>query len=345
MPSSRAYNELLKAGFPLEKRPFERYDTLESQDDLNALFEVLTLFKDDHGNHPVLTLNTILTNPDFDRIESGNFLEYHFETFLETYKKYYPADNTINALKHGIESNLLFPQLHGREHFNVERWMKCLADKNSDERVVFHNRMVGVPSKTEPEAGNRLMISLEYDSKDDQINQLKRLEEGTDLFENIFGFRSESYIAPVYTWYDEVEKILSENGVKYIQGGIYQQHVLSAQEIKKTKHYLGECNSHNQLYLTRNVFFEPSVSSNANIVNQSIDYINAAFFWRKPAIISTHRLNYMGKIHGHNRTQNLKLLKELLRAILRRWPDVRFVTSAELGNMIRLNSFNEISNS
>jgi len=62
--------------------------------------------------------------------------------------------------------------------------------------------------------------------------------------------------------------------------------------------------------------------------------INIAFRMKKPAIISSHRINYVGFIDSSNRDRNLKSLNQLLTRILEKWPDVEFMTTVELGNSI-----------
>jgi hypothetical protein len=69
--------------------------------------------------------------------------------------------------------------------------------------------------------------------------------------------------------------------------------------------------------------------------------IQNAFFWNSPAIIGTHRVNYIGSIVEKNRTVNLKFLSELLRAIVKRWPDVEFLSTSQLGSLILLNEQND----
>ena len=59
-----------------------------------------------------------------------------------------------------------------------------------------------------------------------------------------------------------------------------------------------------------------------------------AFLMRKPAIVSTHRINYVGYIDEGNRDRTLKLLRQLLTAVLRRWPDVEFLTTVQLGRLM-----------
>ena len=65
--------------------------------------------------------------------------------------------------------------------------------------------------------------------------------------------------------------------------------------------------------------------------------IKTAFTWRKPAIIASHRVNFIGYINPDNREQNLKLLVELLRKIVKKWPEVEFMTSDQLGKLMEDN--------
>lgn len=65
-----------------------------------------------------------------------------------------------------------------------------------------------------------------------------------------------------------------------------------------------------------------------------------AFRWNKAAIISTHRINFIGLIDNRNREKNLKLFKILLSEIVKRWPDVEFITSEQLGDIISNSYYN-----
>ena len=68
MPSLEAYNRLLAAGVPVDKSSFTQFDSLESEEDLNELFNVLTKYRDFKGNHPCITACAVVANPDFDKI-------------------------------------------------------------------------------------------------------------------------------------------------------------------------------------------------------------------------------------------------------------------------------------
>lgn len=58
--------------------------------------------------------------------------------------------------------------------------------------------------------------------------------------------------------------------------------------------------------------------------------IRTAFMYQKPAVICTHRINYIGGILAANRDRGLRDLKRLLATITKKWPDVRFISSDQL---------------
>ena len=59
-----------------------------------------------------------------------------------------------------------------------------------------------------------------------------------------------------------------------------------------------------------------------------------AFCFHKPAVISSHRVNYIGALDVANRTRGLQQLRLLLSKILKTWPDVEFMSSVDLGELI-----------
>ena len=59
-----------------------------------------------------------------------------------------------------------------------------------------------------------------------------------------------------------------------------------------------------------------------------------AFKFHKPAIISTHRVNYIGVHDGSNRMNGLNNLRRLLANIRKTWPDIEFMTTDQLGYII-----------
>lgn len=60
----------------MDSNRFDKFDTLESNEDLEKLFDILLSFKDHNGNHPVITAVTNIANPEFDKIRENNFEHY-----------------------------------------------------------------------------------------------------------------------------------------------------------------------------------------------------------------------------------------------------------------------------
>jgi hypothetical protein len=80
--------------------------------------------------------------------------------------------------------------------------------------------------------------------------------------------------------------------------------------------------------------FEPAENPQIDAVDEALLQINLAFRYNKPAIISSHRVNYIGSLNSKNRTRNIKKLDNLLTSITKRWPDVEFMSSDQLINLI-----------
>ena len=99
--------------------------------------------------------------------------------------------------------------------------------------------------------------------------------------------------------------------------------------------YTGKVNADGLIDIVRNVFFEPTLQKDNNTENRVISEIRNAFIMKKPAVICSHRVNYIGYIDERNRDANLVLFKNILRKIVQLWPDVEFMTSDKLGQLIK----------
>jgi len=142
-------------------------------------------------------------------------------------------------------------------------------------------------------------------------------------------------IAPNYVWDDEIEKAASQSGVKYFQTSTTQRISKDFGEKQQIiRHYTGQKNKFKQLYMMRNCHFEPSSNPNKDWVDSCLKQVKTAFTMHKPAIISTHRVNFVGFIDEKNRNRNLPKFQNLLKQIVKKWPDVIFMSSDELGNYI-----------
>jgi len=337
MPSREVYNTLLSKGIRVDNFPYNRYDSLACETDLSALFDILSSVKDRCGNNAVITANTIVTNPDFDRIRQNDFQEYFYEPFTESLNRYASHSKSFNLWKEGIDKGLFIPQFHGREHINVIRWMKALQGNIVNMRQAFDYRMYDL-STGYTSSKDSFMDAFNLAEESELAFQKQAIIEGTKLFESIFGFKSKTFIAPRYVWSNTLNETIRNCGVLTLQGNYYQlEPVGGTGKFIKRLHYTGQTNRFGQVSTVRNASFEPSENISFDWISSTMAQIGNSFFWKKPAIISSHRLNYIGFIDPLNSQRNLKLLKSLLQKILDKWPDVEFMSSPQLSDLIHHN--------
>ena len=332
LDSAEAGRRIAAAGVPLTHF-MDRLDTLETSSDLESLFEVLDRFRDQAGSPPVFTAYTLTANPDFAELRSGCG-DYRFLNLKETFddaSSRQPANyaGTWSLWSEGIARGLIFPQFHGREHYNLEVLRHKLGRKSRDLLINLANdSLVGLTSEDNL-PGLHYTRSFAWNADTDFRLQAETLKSGLELFEQLFGFRSLTFAPPALTLHPSLHPVLIEEGVRAID----RNRVENAGGRGMTRNKLGQKTRSNLITLVRNVVFEPTTSP-ATAVARALQQIQAAFFWNKPAIISSHRVNFCGQIDESNRKQGLEALQSLIQEILARWPDVKFLTAEELTRLI-----------
>jgi len=340
MSSEQAYKNLLTAGIPVDLDHYNKFDSLESNKDMVMLMERLSTFKDITGRAPVITGVNVVANPDFEKIADNDFTEYYYESYRETLKRYPEHDKVYGLWQVGISNRLIVPVFHGREHLNAKFWIKAFQSGNKSTQLAFQNKVTGIPrTGIKGEIVPNFQAAFDIDTLDDIPFLKDVLQTGLDLFEDLYGYRSK-YFVPTNGWFNNsLEKNLNEFGIKYINTAKKQREPLGLGQYKTNTRFIGQQNQFGQIYLTRNCFFEPSSSgyehpASTDWVNNCLKEIEIAFRWNKPATLSSHRVNYIGFLHPENRERSLKKLEELLTKMLKKWPDIEFMTSVELGDLI-----------
>jgi len=335
IPSRETYVYLLNSGYQIDNVSYGK-DCLESNDDITCLLQVLADFKNQDGQYPVFTMNFIMANPDFKRIEQADFQEYFYEPFSETYKRYPCHDKSLQLIKQGLNDSLLKPQLHGREHLNFIRWLNFLKQGSKEILDLFGRSLYGVPNSVSNGGRRDFQRAFDYDDECESKYSCHIIEDAIKLFNKIWGFSSRSFIAPNFFWDTYIEKCLSENKIFYIQGQRAQFLSDLTGRYKARYHFTGQKNKFGQIYLIRNCYFEPCFDRNKDWINSCLAEIAQSFLLHKPAVISTHRVNYIGSISETNRDKSLYGLSALLSEIIRKWPDVIFLSTDQLGDMISM---------
>jgi hypothetical protein len=162
------------------------------------------------------------------------------------------------------------------------------------------------------------------------------IDEASTLFVKIFGYQSRSFIATTYEWSPKIEPALIRNGIEYIQGAIAQKIPVEGKPPRLSyRGFQGTRTKHELIRLFRNCFFEPSTRLGYDYVSDCLNRIAIAFRYGKAANICAHRVNFIGTIDKSNTDRTLPEFHKLLSEIVKKWPDVEFITSDQLGDIIK----------
>lgn len=325
--SNQALQQLEKIEPSISDNRFNKYDALASAEDLSSLFEVLTSVKDKNGNSAVFTPLTVVANPDFNLIEQNNFSEYSYETFFDTLKRTESYNSVIALWQEGIENNIFVPEFHGREHLNVRFWMEFLQKKDKNIVEAFKLNSIGVsPSQ---KSKKDYMAAFDIQDKNHLEEVIEIAAEGLQIFQDLFGYKSLLFTPSSLIHNNGMHQSLRDNSIELIDMARQRIEPNIDGNFKKRFHYMGQKNNFGQRYITRNVMFEPN-KDDKDSVAQALEDIAVAFKYKKPAIISSHRVNFVGGKSESNRTQGLNDLKNLLEGIINKWPEVEFMTIRDL---------------
>lgn len=336
MPSKVTFDKLIVDGIDFhadEGFRYNKYDSLATSEDLVSLFEVLSSVKDSTGRAAVFTPVSVVANPDFNKIKQNDFNDYYYESFTETLKRYPGCDRSFSLWQEGIAKRLFVPQFHGREHLNVKVWMRSLKSAHPLTLKAFNNNFWGISTADDPAIKVEFQAAFDFIEPDDLIYQKEAIVSGLNLFEKLFGYRATFFVPPNGPFSSKLEPNCSAEGIRYLSASKIQHEPMGEGKTRKRLHWPGQRSKTGLTYLTRNCFFEPG-QPDKDWVDSCLSEISTSFFWNKPAVISSHRVNYIGALHKHNRDNGLAQLNILLKGIMKAWPDTEFVTSAELGDII-----------
>lgn len=329
--SKKDQEALVKKGLKIDNR-FDKYDTLETNEDLELLFEVLTKYKDQHGNHPVITAVSNVANPDFTQIQGAGFKEYFFETIDQTYQRYPDSDRVLSLVKEGIHNKIFIPQSHGREHVQVNWWMRELGVQNSPARNFFEYEFFFLGPKYLNFSKRNRGIAAAFDvwDKHDLEAQLNVLKSGLEIFQKLYGFSSSVFTPPAMYYNPRLEKTVFDSGVNWLDVGRFFKVPKVGGGESWQINYLGRQKKSGLKVLVRNAVFEPNMLETDNGVSRALYDIESAFKAKQPAILSNHRAAFVGRIDSKNRDKGLKAFDDLLMKILNKWPYVEFVGANNL---------------
>jgi hypothetical protein len=293
-------------------------DRLETQEELNALYSVLEFHQSKFIKGPIFTANCIVSNPSVAKTKATDYQTLVLES-LDT-----SSPSLAKLAKSGRTRGVFYPQYHGRLHYHPDDYLNSLRE-NSKAQTLFEAQVHGGLSflKNAKNAYYSEYFSYKNGSSTPELSHW--LAKGLDDFERIFGYKSESTIAPNFVFDIKDKAVLIENGIKYLQGGNMLLTKVKGQEQAKN-FCMGTSLDQSLTILTRNHKFEPCRGKMEWQAEFSIGAVKSWTTKNIPAVLDTHRLNYVGK-HAQ---KSLVQLHELLQG-LAEIDGLRFLTSVELG--------------
>jgi|GEM_PF-542270 len=326
--SEADFKKLVSNGIPVDKHPRTRFETLANYEDLELLFNVLRSVKDRQGRSAVLSPLTIMANPDFIKIEANDFREYHYNLFTDTLKEYENGEDTISKWRQGIDEKIFLPELHGREHINVPLWMRKLQSGDERYRISFNHRYV---YNSDSELETSIVAAYNFQNEDDFRYIDDALCDGIQQFESVFGYRPSVFNPPNAIFHPRFYPTLKGEGIDNIDTRHYRMEPDGKGGLVKSRYRFGEVSQERIVHFISNCAFEP-IKDNPTVVEDTLSQVASAFRWNKPALINTHRINYVKGRGGKHRERCLDALSALLNKITETWPDVEFMGIGEFCN-------------
>lgn len=332
LDSRKAYERLsTRFGEPASR--FDRFDTMETTDDLLALYETLSSVRDRHGGPAMFTPYTVTLNPDFDRMRQNSLDRVHLEPLVDSWHKLAERDRSAwgdlaDTWCEGIEHGLMQPQFHGGVHFNLRAIERRMADGDAKLLAALDERslaMLEAKGQSGPGWTATFGTSDPYSGRP-PLGQLAR--EGLEAFRGAFGRSASCFTPPAHEFSPDLVDILDNSKLEAIDLPLVQHYWARNGKVNKRLNWTGRRFGKALTTQVRNVIFEPGGSSSAT--DQALRQIDVAFRCRKPAIVSSHRVNFCGHIDPANRDRGLAELQKLLKEIVRRWPSVEFMGAGDL---------------
>lgn len=337
--SEKEYHKLIEYGLPLDKSIITRVDTLATSEDLYKLYEVLNSVTDLNGRSAVFSPFMIMANPDYEKIKESNFQKYFYKDFSEMIKQQGNSKETIRAWDKGINEKIFLPEYHGRDHLNIPLWLNALRKGNKDLEFCFDHHFAHFKT---PEMNVSPAEAFYFDSQKSFEFLEHSLKDGIRLFSYFFNRKPKVFNPPNGVFHTDFYPALSDSGIETVATQHYRKEPSKNGALTKRRCKFGEVSDNGIIHFISNCAFEPTKEGYSGI-KETENQIEAAFRWNKPALINTHRVNYVGGRSTKIRDKGLLELEKLLKLITDKWPDVEFMSAGEFSDELSKSVMSKVS--
>lgn len=290
---------------------------------LRELAEILACHRDGSGRMPVLCIALVLAVPDgLATRESGRYqrLELDHSRFA----------TILAALRYGAARGVFALQLHGLEHY----WPPALmASGDAGVRAWLVNSDVAATEALPAHLQSRWVDASRLPSSPhDPAAILAAVADEVRAFERIVGVAPKVVVPPTFVWTRDVEAAWAAQGIECIvtPGWRYTQRDTMGRAAGDEGPIVSGDRTADGVYLARCDYFEPVRGRDAV---HALAALRHATRQGRACLLENHRDNFIG-----DRAACLRSLQEvdkLFRNALASHVDLRFLSSLELGRVLR----------
>ena len=290
---------------------------------LRAIADTLARHRDGTGRHPVMSLALVLSVPDGPAIAAdGAYRRIELDAPV--------LAPVLAALRAGLSRQVFSAQLHGHEHFwpasllgsadaEVSAWLRQPPPANT-ERLPSHLQSRWVDASRLPS------VPLPAE----QIRAA--VGEEVAAYRRILGQPPRVVVPPTFVWTREVEQAWAAAGIEFVVTPGLRSTCRNGQGLPDGDEgpIVNGDRADGLTYLVRTDYFEPARGRDAAHALRALD---KAVSEGQPCILENHRDNFF--FDADQCRRSLAELDALCAGALRQHSDLRFLSTVELGRILR----------
>ena len=289
---------------------------------LRELATMLAAIRDEEGRPAVMTVGVVLGVPAGAAITATGGRVYVRRSLADG-----EFEDIVAAIRDGCAAGVFALQRHGLEHFWPEA---LLARLGGDDTLRQWLAGPAVRSEALPAALQSRWVDaakLPSGRLDPSAVEAAVAEEAA-LFARVFGEAPEVAVPNTFVWDDATERAWAVHGVRWVvtPGWRYEGRDANGRLLAPTRRILnGERGLNGLRYVVRNDHFEPIRGHRAERVWQAIA---TRSLQGRPVLLETHRESFIASPDAA--AAALGELERALRGAITHYPDLRFMSTAEL---------------
>ena len=263
--------------------------TLESAGDVRRLAETLLEFHGGDGFPPVWQANTVMAAPDYAQLEPPHFRAAMLPIVaLPATPPRWRRQGLWEEVLRVCGTGVWWPELHGLHHVPERAWLAALRRGDADARRAFD---LECPVCAAVEA------SGEFDAAEPDEVRWEALRRAIQIFTGVFGRPPTSFCPPDYRWDNRLEAEAERLGLTLWQGRGERARSSLVTARRLLRRWTWRAGGGARYYMPPRIVFEPRAGhgpagSTGRVVASAHRRVREAWAQGRPAVVSTHRLNY-----------------------------------------------------